>query len=150
MPSGAVELNEVRLLPRTELGLLAPQPALGPGDGHALPSPGTGKVSFKLGDDTESGKQQPADWVCRIVHRAADVQLDAVGGEFVNDVAGVRNRPGEPVELCHNERVAAAAGGERLAQSGPVAIGTGQAVVDIDPLRVDPSAVSASRCAVRS
>jgi hypothetical protein len=71
------------------------------------------------------------------VHRAADVQLDAVGGEFVNDVAGVRNRPGEPVELCHNERVAAAAGGERLAQSGSVTIRTGQAVVDIDPLRVD-------------
>jgi hypothetical protein len=49
------------------------------------------------------------------VHRAADVEAYAAGGEFVNDVAGVRNGPGEPVELGYDERVAAAAGGERLA-----------------------------------
>ena len=80
MLSGAVELDEVRFLSRTELGLLATQPTLRPRDGHALPSPGTGEVGFKLGDHAESREQQPADWVCRIVDRAADVQFDAVGG----------------------------------------------------------------------
>ena len=43
----------------------------------------------------------------------------------------------EAVELCHDERVAAAAGGERLAQSGPVSVRSSQTVVDINPVRVD-------------
>ena len=66
-----------------------------------------------------------------------DVETHAAGGEFVNDVACVGNGAGEAVELCHDEGVAAAAGGERLAQSGSVSVRAGQAVVDIDPLRVD-------------
>ena len=137
MLAGAVELDEVRLLPRGELGLLATQPPFGPGDGHALPSPGPSEVGFKFSDHAEGREQQPADRVCRVVHRATDVETHAAGGEFVNDVACVGNGPGEAVELCHDERVAAAAGGERLAQSGSVSVRAGQAVVDIDPLRVD-------------
>ena len=43
-------------------------------------------------------------------------------GEFVNDVACVRNGAGEPVELGHDERVAAAAGGERLPLCGEILI----------------------------
>ena len=42
-------------------------------------------------------------------------------------------RAREPVEFGHDERVAVAAGRKRLAQSWPVAIGAGQAMVDIDP-----------------
>ena len=55
-------------------------------------------------------------------------------GEVVDDVARVRQRAGEPVELGDHERVAGAAGGERFAQAGPVAVGAGQAVVDVDAL----------------
>jgi hypothetical protein len=40
------------------------------------------------------------------------------------------------VGLGHNECVAAAAGGERLAQPGPLSVRASQAVVNIDPLRV--------------
>jgi len=59
------------------------------------------------------------------------------GGEFVDEVACVRNGPGEAAEFCHNERVAATAGGQSLAQSGPVSVRASQTVVDIDPLRLD-------------
>lgn len=39
VPAGAVELDQLCLLPRAELGLLAPQPTLGPRDGHAFAGP---------------------------------------------------------------------------------------------------------------
>jgi hypothetical protein len=45
--------------------------------------------------------------------------------------------PGEPVELGDDEGVAGAAGGERLAESGPVAAGAGKSMVDVDPARLD-------------
>lgn len=57
-------------------------------------------------------------------------------GEFVDDVAGVGYRAGEPVELGDDEAVAFAAGGEGFAQSRAVAVGASEAVVDIDPFLV--------------
>jgi len=42
-----------------------------------------------------------------------------------------------PVELGHDQGVAGAAGGECLAQAGSIAVGAGQAVVDVDALDVD-------------
>jgi hypothetical protein len=49
-------------------------------------------------------------------------------GEFVDDVA---QRPGEPIELGHDELVARSARGERFAQAGAVAVRPGQAVIDL-------------------
>ena len=68
------------------------------------------------------------------MHGAAEVELDLAAGELVGDVARVGQRAREPVELGHHERVAGAARRERLAQPGPVAIGAGEAVIDVDPL----------------
>ena len=56
---------------------------------------------------------------------------------LVDDVAGVGHGAGESIEFGDDKRVAAAAGGEGLAQSGSVAVGAGQAVVDVDAFRVD-------------
>ena len=39
VPAGAVQLDQVGLLARAELGLLAAQPALGSGDRHAFAGP---------------------------------------------------------------------------------------------------------------
>jgi hypothetical protein len=47
-------------------------------------------------------------------------------------------------------QAARAAGGQRLAKSGPVAVGAGQAVVDVDALGGDAERGRASRWAVRS
>jgi len=59
-------------------------------------------------------EQQPADRVGGVVHRAAAVELDLPGGEFVGDGPGVGQGAGEPVELGDDEGVAGAAGGEGL------------------------------------
>jgi hypothetical protein len=53
--------------------------------------------------------------VGRVVHRAAEVELDVAAGEIVHDVARVGQRAREPVELGHDKCVAGPAGGERLA-----------------------------------
>jgi hypothetical protein len=55
------------------------------------------------------------DRVARIVYRPTEVQLDLAGGELVDDVAGVGQRAGEPIELGDDEGVAGAARGEGLA-----------------------------------
>jgi len=68
-------------------------------------------------------EQQPADRVGGVVHRAAAVELDLPGGEFVGDGPGVGQ---EPVELGDDEGVAGAAGGEGLVQPGAFAAGAGR------------------------
>jgi len=55
-------------------------------------------------------------------------------GELVDDVAGVGDGAGEPVELGDHKGVAGPAGGEGLAQAGALAVGAGDAVVDVDPV----------------
>jgi hypothetical protein len=82
-------------------------------------------------------EQQPPDRIGRVVHRAADVQPHAAGGELVDDVAAVRHGAGESIELGDDQRVTAAAGREGFAQPGSIAVGAGQAVVDVDAFRVD-------------
>jgi hypothetical protein len=57
--------------------------------------------------------------------------------ELIEDLASVGQRPGEPVELGNDERVAVAACRQRLAQARPIAIGAGESVVDVDAFRAD-------------
>ena len=71
------------------------------------------------------------------MHRAADVQPHSAGGEFIDDVAGVGHGAGESIEFGDDQRVAAAAGSEGLAQAGSIAVGAGQTVVDVDAFRID-------------
>ncbi len=47
------------------------------------------------------------------------------------DVSGVGQRPREPIELRDDQRVATAARRQRLAQPRTIAIGPGQAVIDV-------------------
>jgi len=48
------------------------------------------------------------------------------GGELDHDVASVGQRPGQPIELGHDQGVAGPARGHRLAQPGPGPIGFGE------------------------
>jgi len=68
------------------------------------------------------------------VHGTAQVQAHAASGELVDDVAGVGDGASEPVELGDHKGVAGPAGGEGLAQAGALAVGAGDAVVDVDPV----------------
>ena len=51
--------------------------------------------------------------------------------------AGEGQRPCEPVEFGDDRGVAGAAGGEGEAEAGSVAVGAGQAVVDVDAVVTD-------------
>ena len=62
---------------------------------------------------------------------------DTVGGQLLDDVARVGHGSGQSVQLGDHECVSGAARGERLAKAGAVSVGSGQAVVDVDPLRFD-------------
>jgi len=94
-------------------------------------------IRSELCDHGQHVEQQPPDRVGRVVHRPAEAELDLTGGELGDDVASIRERAGQPVELGHHQDIAAAARGHRLAQPGPGPIGSGQPVVDIDPLGRD-------------
>jgi hypothetical protein len=73
--AGAVERDEVCLMRRGELGLLAAQPALGLGDLHALACARANQVGLELSDHGQHVGQQPPDRIGRVVHRAAEVSL---------------------------------------------------------------------------
>lgn len=105
----------------------------------AMPSRvrGADQVSLELGDHREHVEQQPANRVVGVVDGASDLQPDAVGGELVDDVARVADRAGEAIELGHHERVPGPGRGQGLAEPGPVAVGAGRALVDVDASRVD-------------
>jgi len=64
---------------------------------------------------TADVEQQPADGVGGVVHRPAQLEPDAAGGQLLDDVAGIGKRPCEAVELGDHEGVAGAAGREGLA-----------------------------------
>ena len=68
---------------------------------------------------------------------AADAELDLAPREVLEDLARVGQRSRQAVELGHDQRVAAATRRQGLAQARAVAIGAGQAVVDVDAVLAD-------------
>jgi hypothetical protein len=82
-------------------------------------------------------EQQPPDRVGRIVHGRAERELDLTGGELVGDRTSVGQRPRPPIELRDHQRVTDAARRQALGAAPAVTMRPGQAVVDVDALRVD-------------
>lgn len=58
--------------------------------------------------------------------------------QLVDDVAGVHQGTGKPIKLGDHKGVALTAGRVRLAESGPISIGAGEAVVDVDTILRHP------------
>jgi hypothetical protein len=92
------------------------------------------EVGFELGDHGQDVEEQSPDGIGRVVDRPAEVESDLAAGQALGDVACVGQRAREAVEFRDDERVAGAAGGECLAEAGPVAVHAGQAVVDVHAL----------------
>jgi len=108
------------------------------------------EIGLEFGDHGQDVEQQPPDRISRVVDGAADVELDAGLGEFFDDVAGIGQRPRDPVKLGNHQGVAGVARGEGLTQSGPRPDGAGQAVVDVDPVRLHPETGKGIAWGVRS
>jgi len=117
--AGAVQLDEVLLLRRGELGLAAAELAGGLGDRHALPGAGADEVGFEFGDHAEDVEQESADGVGGVVDRSPEVQSNAFLRELVRNVGRVAQGPGETVELRDDEDVAGTARSQCLAEAWP-------------------------------
>lgn len=84
--------------------------------------------------DDPSRRAEPYDpFAAAIVNgRAAQVEANLAGGEFVGDVAGIGQGPGEPVQCGDDQGFPGPAGRERFPQARTGAGGAGQTVVDLD------------------
>jgi hypothetical protein len=111
--------------------------AVGAGDGHALAGAHLQQVGFELGEDGEHVEEHLRHGVGGVVDAAAQRQADAPGDQSVADIAGVGDGAGEPVEFGNDQGVASAYGGQGLVESGPGAVGSGESLVEIDPVARD-------------
>ncbi|OII34062.1 hypothetical protein BIV02_08245 [Curtobacterium sp. MMLR14_014] len=116
MRASFVDLEKVALLRGAEFGLPAAEVAFRFRDLHAFARSRADEVGLELGHHREDVEQQAADGVVRVVDGAADVELDVLGGEFVDDVFRVSKASSEPVELGDDECVPVTTGGKRFAQ----------------------------------
>lgn len=66
--------------------------------------------------------------------RATEAEVDVASGQVLGNGPGVGQGASQAVELGEDEGVAGPAGGQGLAQSRPLPVGTGEAVVDVGPL----------------
>ncbi len=138
MLAGAVQLDQVRLLAGVSLGCLPRSRPL------ALATLMPSRVRIRIRSASNSAtmastlnSSRPTGSVGSCT-RAAEAELDLAAGQLVGDVARVGQRPREPVELSDYQRVAAARHAASASpQPRPVAIRAGQAVVDVDAVRLD-------------
>ena len=90
---------------------------------------------LELRHHREHVEQQP-DRVSRLADRPTEAQLDVPFGQLFEDVAGIGQRAGEPVQLGDNQRHRP---GRRPTptKAGSVSVRAGQAMVDIDAIVTD-------------
>ena len=145
--AGLGESEDVDALAGAQLRRLALEPAVGACDRHSFPRAHPQQIDLELGEGRQDVEEHLAHRVGGVIHRPADREPHAAGGQRVADRARVGDRAREPVELGHHERVALAHGGQGLLQAGTAAIAAGHAVIEIHPVVADPEL--AQRVALR-
>jgi hypothetical protein len=100
-----------------------------------LPGAETDEIRLELGHHGEHIEQEAAHGIGRVVNGSAQTELDLAPGEVVEDLPGVRQGASHAVQLGDHQGVAGPAGGQRLPKARTIAVGAGQAVVDVDPFR---------------
>jgi hypothetical protein len=105
-----VQLQQMFCLVRLQLRLLAAQPTLSLRYFHPFPGAQSDQISLELRHHRQHIEQQPPRRVGRIMDRPAKAELDVPLRQLVEDVPGVGQRPGEPVQLSDDQRVTGSAG----------------------------------------
>ena len=129
--------RELFLLALGEFGLFPFEFAFGAGDGHTLAGSVSDEVGFEFGEGGEDVKEELAQGVGGVVNAASDLEGDAAVDQVVADGSSVGDGAGQAVELGHDEGVAGANGGERLGKPGPVLVGAGESVIEVDAFTRD-------------
>ena len=135
--AGGVHAAEFPLLLVGELGLLAPQLTLGPGDGHPFTRAHADQVGLKLGKGGQDVEERLAHRVGGVMDIATQGEFYALGLQLIGNVPGIGNRPRQAIQLRHHQGVTLAHRGYGPIQAGPSAVGTGQTLVHVDAIRCD-------------
>jgi len=122
------------LLATVEFGLLAPEVALGFGHLHSLSSSQPDEIRLELRDHGQDVEEQPLDRIVGVVDGATQIEADLSDREFVSDGPCVGKGAGQSIEFRHHKSVALATSGQGLAKARTFTIGSGQAVINIDPV----------------
>jgi hypothetical protein len=77
------------------------------------------------------------------MNRTTQTQHDVPLREFIQDVPGIRQRAGQPVQFRHDQRVTGSARGQRQSQTRPFSVRAGQTVINIDPVITHTEGVQA-------
>ena len=117
-----VQLKQTLGLVRLQLRLFTSQPTLRLRNLHPFPGAHLDQVGFELCHHRQYVEQQPAHRVGPIMNRAAETELHVPPGQLVEDVASVRQRPSEPVQLRYYQGVTGSAGDQGQPQSGAVVV----------------------------
>ena len=92
-----VELDEVSSLRRLELGLLASEVSLGPGDLQTFAGSHADEIGLELGHHRQNIEQQATDRVGGVMDRSADADADAAFGQLIENLAGIGDGPSKSV-----------------------------------------------------
>src|SRR5665647_2198899 len=116
----------MRLLTMVQLWLLATQTPFRLGYLHALFGAQPNQIRLELSNHREHIEQQPADRIRRVVDRSAEIEPNLPHSQFVGDGPGIRQRPGQPVELGDDQRVTFTASGQSFTQTWPLPVCAGK------------------------
>ena len=132
--SRGMHAAQFRLLLLREPGLPAPQFPPCPGNRHALPGTHPDQVRLELGKGGQDVEEQLPHGVGGIMDRLSRGKLHALVFQLGRNAARIGNRPGEAVQLGHDQGVAFAHRGQHLFQAGPAAAGAGESLVGMDAI----------------
>ena len=104
--AGGGHAAKLLLLLLGELGLLAPQLALGPGNGHSFTCAHPDQVGLELGKGGQDFEEYLAHRILGVMNGSAQGELGSLFRQMIGDVPGIENRRGQAVQPGHHQSVA--------------------------------------------
>jgi len=125
------------LLHLRQLRLATLQLALRSRNGHAFSGAHAEQVDFEFGKGGKDVEEHLAHRIGRVMDLPAERERNTLGCKFVADRPGIGHGACEAIQLRHDQGVTVTNGCERLVEAGPFSVGSGESVVEVDPLGSD-------------